>query len=111
MDEAAAGRFEGNTVTGSGGAGIWVDDAGSAPDFSGNQVSASAAGVLVTDGAGGDYRSNDLRGNTRGSWKLDRPGPLACADNLEDAGAPGADLPGEPPSAGSGPATPPSRLN
>ena len=70
-----------------GGAGIWVDDAGSAPDFSGNQVSASgAAGVLVTDGAGGCYRSNDLRGNAGGSWKLDRPGDLERTGNLEDTG-------------------------
>ena len=111
VDEAATGRFEANTVTGSGGAGVWVDDDGTAPRFSGNHVNGSAVGILVTDGAGGDYRSNDLRGNTRGSWHLDSPGPLACSDNLEDAGAPGADLPGEPPSAGSGPATPPSRLN
>ena len=69
------------------GPGIWVDDAGSAPDFSGNQVSASgAAGVLVTDGAGGRYRSNDLRGNAAGSWKLDRPGDLERTGNLEDTG-------------------------
>ena len=87
VDEAAGGRFEGNTVSGTGGAGIWVDDAGSAPDFSGNQVSASgAAGVLVTDGAGGRYRSNDLRGNAAGSWKLDRPGDLERTGNLEDTG-------------------------
>ncbi len=87
VDEAALGRFEGNTVSGAGGAGIWVDDAGSAPDFSGNQVSASgAAGVLVTDGAGGCYRSNDLRGNAGGSWKLDRPGDLERTGNLEDTG-------------------------
>lgn len=111
VDESAAGRFEANTVTGSRGAGIWVDDEGTAPRFSGNHVSGSAVGILVTDCAGGDYRSNDLRGNTRGSWHLDSPGPLACADTLEDAGVPGADLPGVPPPGGSGPATPPSRLN
>jgi nitrous oxidase accessory protein NosD len=111
VDESAAGRFEANTVTGSGRAGIWVDDEGTAPHFSGNHVNGSAVGILVTDGAGGDYRSNDLRGNTRGSWHLDSPGPLACADNLEDAGVPGADLPGGPATEGNAPATPPSRLN
>lgn len=94
VDEAAGGRFEGNTVSGAGGAGIWVDDAGSAPDFSGNQVSASgAAAVLVTDGAGGRYGSNDLRGNAAGSWKLDQPGSLERSGNLEDAGRTPLDLP------------------
>lgn len=110
VDEAAAGRFEAITVTGSGGAGIWVDDDGTAPRFSGNHVMGSAVGILVTDGAGGGYRSNDLRGNTRGSWHLDSPGPLARTDNLEDAGVPGADLGGSP-AAGPGAATLPSRLN
>jgi parallel beta-helix repeat protein len=110
VDESASGRFEANTVTGSGRAGIWVDDEGTAPRFSGNHVNGSAVGILVTDGAGGDYRSNDLRGNTRGSWHLDSPGPLACADNLEDSGVAGSDLVGPPPDP-PGPAAPPSRLN
>ncbi len=108
VDEAAGGRFEGNTVSGAGGAGIWVDDAGSAPDFSGNHVSASgAAGVLVTDGAGGRYRSNDLRGNAAGSWKLDRPGDLERTGNLEDTGRTPPDVPDGP----DRPAGAPGRLN
>ena len=89
VDESATGQFEANTVTGSGGAGVWVDDDGTAPRFSGNHVNGSAVGILVTDGAGGDYRSNDLRGNTRGSWHLDSPGPLACRTTLRTPGWPG----------------------
>ena len=89
VDEAASGRFDGNTVSGTGGAGVWVDDHGTAPRFSGNHVSASGlAGILVTDGAGGDFQANDLRGNAAGSWKLDAPGELRRAGNLEDAGIP-----------------------
>ena len=108
IDEAAKGRFEGNTVSGAGGAGIWVDDAGTAPSFTGNQVSASGmAGVLVTDGAGGLYRSNDLRGNAAGSWKLDRPGDLERTGNLEDTGLAPLDLPDLP----DAPAGTPGRLN
>jgi nitrous oxidase accessory protein NosD len=110
VDESATGRFDSNTVTGSARAGIWVDDEGTTPRFSGNHVSGSAVGIVVTDGAGGDYRSNDLRGNARGSWHLDSPGPLACADNLEDAGVAGSGRVGPPPDP-PGPAAPPSRLN
>jgi parallel beta-helix repeat protein len=98
VDEAAAGRFDGNTVSGTGGAGVWVDDHGTSPRFSGNHVSASGlAGILVTDGAGGDFQANDLRGNAAGSWKLDAPGELRRDGNLEDAGIPaGASRPDTP---------------
>jgi nitrous oxidase accessory protein NosD len=89
VDEAAAGRFDGNTVSGTTGAGVWVDDHGTCPRFTGNHVSASAfAGILVTDGAGGEFVSNDLRGNAAGSWKLDAPGDLQRSGNLEDVGIP-----------------------
>jgi len=87
VDEAAAGRFQKNTVSGAGASGIWVDNAGTRPTFAGNQVSGCAqAGVLVTGGAGGAFSSNDLRGNGAGSWKLDRPGELVRTGNLEDTG-------------------------
>jgi parallel beta-helix repeat protein len=88
VDEAATGRFDGNTVSGSIGAGVWVDDHGTAPRFTGNHVSTCGlVGVLVTDGGGGEFASNDLRGNAAGSWKLDEPGELRRSGNLEDAGA------------------------
>ena len=108
VDAAASGSFDSNTVSASSGPGIWLDEDGTAPHFTGNHVSSSAVGVLVTNGAGGDFHSNDLRGNTRGSWHLDAAGPLARADNLEDAGVPGAELPGRVPGAD---VAPPPRLN
>ena len=111
VDESAAGRFEANTVTGSRGAGIWVDDEGTAPRFSGNHVNGSAVGTLVTDGAGGDYRSNDLRGNTRGSWHLDSPGRWPARTPWRMPGCPEPTCPTCRRPGGSGPATPPSRLN
>ena len=101
VDEAAAGRFDGNTVSGSAGAGVWVDDAGTRPFFSGNHVSSSAfAGILVTDGAGGDFQANDLRGNAAGSWKLDEPGELRRTGNLEDTGVPPEATRPDPPAPG-----------
>ena len=101
IDEAARGRFDGNTVSGTGGAGVWVDDQGTAPRFARNHVSASAfAGVLVTDGAGGDFDANDLRGNAAGSWKLDEPGELRRNGNLEDTGIPPEAARPDPPAPG-----------
>jgi nitrous oxidase accessory protein NosD len=99
VDDEAAGRFEANVVRGCGGPGVRVTDRGSAPDLVGNHVAGSAVGVLVTAGAGGEFRSNDLRGNTRGSWLLDEAGPLARADNLEDTGTTPTDLLGPRPGA------------
>ena len=87
VDEAAAGRFEGNQLSGGGSSGVWVDDAGTRPTFRGNHVSAcKGAGILVTGGAGGDYRTNDLRGNADGSWHLHEPGEVTRDGNLEDTG-------------------------
>lgn len=88
-------------MSGSTGAGVWVDDHGTAPRFTGNHVSTCGfVGVLVTDGAGGEFASNDLRGNAAGSWKLDGPGDLRRAGNLEDAGAPPAAARADPPAPG-----------
>jgi parallel beta-helix repeat protein len=109
VEGRATGRFEANTVSATEGAGIWVDDAGTAPRFTGNHVGGGAIGVLVTEGGGGDFRSNDLRGNTRGSWYLDEPGDVTREDNLEDAGIPGAPLPVPP--AGPAGTPPPPLLN
>jgi parallel beta-helix repeat protein len=108
VDAAAGGEFDSNTVSASAGPGIWLDEDGTSPRFTGNHVSSSAVGVLVTNGAGGEFRSNDLRGNARGSWHLDAAGLLARSDNLEDAGIPGAELPGRGPGAA---VAPPRRLN
>ena len=58
------------------------------------------AGILVTDGAGGEFRSNDLRGNAGGSWKLDEPGELERTGNLEDTGAPPDAARHDPPAPG-----------
>jgi nitrous oxidase accessory protein NosD len=99
VDDEAAGRFEANVVRGCGGPGVRVTDRGSAPDLVGNHVAGSAVGVLVTGGAGGEFRSNDLRGNTRGSWLLEEAGPLARMDNLEDTGTTPTDLLGPRPGA------------
>jgi parallel beta-helix repeat protein len=107
IDQQATGRFESNTVTGSDRAGVWVSDKGSGPRFSGNHVGGGAVGILATGGGGGEFRSNDLRGNRDGSWHLDEPGPLAREDNLEDSGralAEGVDPDADAP-AGSNPPT------
>jgi nitrous oxidase accessory protein NosD len=87
VDEQATGRFEGNRVSGCGEVGVWVDDAGTRPVFSGNHVSLCASvGIRVTHGAGGEFRTNDLRGNSGGSWGFHEPGALTRVANLEDAG-------------------------
>ncbi len=92
-------------MSGTGGAGVWVDDHGTAPHFAGNHVSASGlAGILVSDGAGGDFEANDLRGNAGGSWKLDAPGELRRSGNLEDARHPAGGRRGADPPAGPRPA-------
>jgi hypothetical protein len=90
-----------STLSGTGGAGVWVDDHGTAARFAGNHVTASAfAGVLVTDGAGGDFDANDLRCSAAGSWKLDEPGALRRNGNLEDTGLPPEAALPDPPSPG-----------
>lgn len=89
IDEAATGRYERNRVSACEDAGVWVDDPGTRPRFEGNTVSGcGVAAVFVTDGGGGEFASNDLRGNAEGSWKTDEPGDLVRTGNLEDAGPP-----------------------
>ncbi len=110
IDEAAAGRFESNAITHSGRAGVWVSDNGSRPRFTNNTVSGGSLGVLVSGGGGGEFRSNDLRGNVHGSWHLDGPGDLAREDNLEDSGKARLDE-NEPGSDAHGSPAPSSRLN
>jgi len=101
VDEGAAGRFEGNHLSGSHEAGVCVDDAGTRPSFVGNHVSACAdVAIAVFGGAGGDYRTNDLRGNTGGSWHLHEPGDLTRVGNLEDTGLPPAAAAADPPAPG-----------
>jgi nitrous oxidase accessory protein NosD len=105
VDEEAGGVFEGNTLSGSGGPGIWVDDPGTSPHFATNHVSESAeVAIRVTDGGGGRFSSNDLRGNTGGSWHVDEPGELVRTGNLEDASVGQLWPPDRP-------ATGPARLN
>ena len=84
-----------------------MSDRGSNPRFSGNHVNGAAYGIVATAGGGGEFRSNDLRGNTNGSWYLDEPGVLTCEDNLEDSGAAPAEPDAEPPSA----SDPPTLMN
>ena len=111
IDGAAAGRFDANSVSDSGRAGAWVSDAGTRPRFSGNHLRGGSVGVLVTESGEGEYRSNDLRGNRDGSWRLDEPGPLTREDNLEDTGVVQVGPVPPPPPGAPGSTVPPSRLN
>ena len=65
-------------MTGSGGAGIWVDDEGTAPRFSGNHVNGSAVGVLVTDGAGGELPLQRPARQHAGVLAPGQPGPAGA---------------------------------
>ncbi|MGD8487216.1 MAG: right-handed parallel beta-helix repeat-containing protein, partial [Chloroflexota bacterium] len=85
LDQGAAGQFESNAISESGRAGVWVSDERTRPVFVGNHVRGGAIGVLVAKGSGGEFRSNDLRGNRNGSWQIEGPADLVREDNLEDA--------------------------
>ncbi len=110
LDQGAAGRFEGNTVEGSGRAGVWISDKGTNPSFSGNHIRGGAIGIAVTSEGGGDFRRNDLRGNRDGSWYTENHGPLDREANLEDAGA-SAGPSREPISTSDDESTPPRLVN